>query len=191
MDRILRRDARSQHLLVLVVCAVFASMFLAACGDTGPSAEEHFQMGNEYAQTGEFEKARAEFEAVLEKDPDNVSAMSNLGVVYYQLGRLDDAIGQYTRALELEPEDADIRSNLAAAYVQKDQLDLALQQFQRAVELNPGLAEAYFGLGVVHLQLDNTEAAILAFESFQQHDSGRDPVASSQAVQYLEQLRGQ
>src|SRR5207249_1304433 len=35
--------------------------------------------------------AAAKFQAVLEKDPNNTTALSNLGVVYYKLNRLDEA----------------------------------------------------------------------------------------------------
>jgi superkiller protein 3 len=166
------------------------ALALAGCGDT-VSVEEHFAKGNEFTRAGEYEKAIAEFEAALKKDPKNVSAMSNLGVVYYHLERLDDAITQYQKAIELAPKDADIRSNLAAAYVQKGQLDSALEQYQAAINANPQLAEAYFGLGVVYQQMEKKDEAIQAFEKFQSLDTGKDPTATNLAKQYLQQLKGQ
>lgn len=181
------RICRVRRFLSTVVLILLT---LVACGDT-TSTEEHFQKGNEAAQAGDFEQAVVEFEAVLEKEPENVSAMSNLGVVYYNLGSLDKAIEQYQKAIEIAPEDADIHSNLAAAYVQQDQLDEGLEEYQTAVDLNPQLAEAYFGLGVVYLQIGNADGAIQAFEKFQELDTGQDPTATALAKQYLEQLRGQ
>jgi tetratricopeptide (TPR) repeat protein len=105
---------------------------------------------------------------------------------------------RYTKAIELAPNDADIHSNLAAAYVQKhqtsgapDQLDKALEEYQKAVELNPNLAQAFFGLGVVNAVLGQNDAAIEAFERFQELDTGQDPMATSNADEYLKKLRGQ
>jgi Flp pilus assembly protein TadD len=175
---------------------LFIALALAACGSETPTAEapsleEHFDQGNEFAQAGDFEKAIAEYQAVLEMAPDNVSALANLGVAFYSTGKLDEAVTQYEKALELEPGDADIHSNLGAAYVQLGQLDQALGEYQKAVEINPDLAEAQFGLGVVYVQMGKPEEAIQAFETFQRLDSGKDQIATQQAEQYLQQLKGQ
>ena len=181
----------------LSLMALVILLALVSCGDTTSdekpleSDEDHFAQGHEFAQAGDFGKAVVEFETVLVEDPENVSAMSNLGVVYYNLGRLDDAIAQYQEAIELAPEDADIHSNLAAAHVQKGELDKALEEYQTAVDLNPALAEAYYGLGVVHRQKDMTEEAIRAFERFQELDAGKDPRATELAKEFLQQLKGE
>jgi tetratricopeptide (TPR) repeat protein len=176
---------------------LLATFLLAACGgETEPtevpvSVEEHFKKGNEFAQSGDFESAIVEYEAALELEPDNVSALTNLGVAYYSTGDLDGAIAQYNKAIEIAPEDADIYSNLAAAYVQKGQLDKALETYETAVKHNPDLAEAHFGLGVIHLQMGNADGAIEAFEKFQELDTGNDPTATEQAELYLQQLKGE
>jgi Flp pilus assembly protein TadD len=181
----------------LLLVASLLLTALAGCGGS-MSVEEHFQQGNQYAEAGEFGKAIEEYQAVLQEDPENVSAMTNLGVAYYNNGQLAEAIAQYENALDLAPNDADIHSNLAAAYVQQhqtsgdaQQLTQARQQYEKAVELKPDLAEAYFGLGVVHILAGNNEQAIEAFEQFLQVDTGKDSIASQQAQEYLRQLKGQ
>jgi tetratricopeptide (TPR) repeat protein len=172
------------------LCSVVVVLALAGCGYV-TSVGQHFENGNAYVQAGEYDKAAAEFEAVLAKEPDNVSALSNLGVVYYDLQKHDQAIAQYQKALELAPEDADIHSNLAAAFVQKGQLQAGLAEYQKAVGLDPELAEAHFGLGVTLRGLGRTDEAIKAFERFQELDTGKDPKASEYAKLYLQELRGQ
>ena len=185
-----------QRLIGLVLAALWLASALVACDSPptatpGISAEQRFKQGNEYMQSGQFDKAIPEFEAVLQMQPEQVSALTNLGVAYYNVGRLDDAIAQYQKALALAPGDADIHSNLAAAYVQKSQLDQALAEYQKAIDINPELHQAYFGLGVVHLQLGKNDEAIAAFESFLKYDDGTDQLATDQANQYLQQLKGQ
>ena len=169
---------------------------LTMCGNETP-AEDHFQLGNDFSLSGDFEDAVAEYEQALEVEPENVDVLSNLGVAYYSLGQLDEAIEQYSRAIEIAPKDADIRSNLAAAHVQKyqasgaqEQLDSALQEYQKAVELNPSLAQAFFGLGVVYSVLGRNEDAVQAFEEFQKLDTGQDTTATNNAEEYLKLLRG-
>jgi tetratricopeptide (TPR) repeat protein len=185
-----------RRLIGLALATGWLASVLIAC-DSPPtatpkiSAEQHFQQGNGYMQSGQFDKAIPEFEAVLKIQPDQVSALTNLGVAYYNVGRLDDAIAQYQKALAVAPDDADIHSNLAAAYVQKSQLDQALAEYQKAIDLNSTLQQAYFGLGVVYMQLGQNEQALAAFESFLQYDDGTDQLATEQANQYLQQLKGQ
>lgn len=195
------RDTRKSRIFCLL--GLLIMMSLAACGAATPAKDpvlvkEYFERGNELSQTGEFEKAVDEYKKVLEIEPQDVDAMSNLGVAYYNLGQLDDAIGQYSKAIELAPDDADIHSNLAAAYVQQyqvsgtpDQLERALEEYQKAVKLKPDLPEAYFGLGVVYVLLQRNQDAIEAFVRFQELDTGKDSVATDNAMQYLKQLRGQ
>lgn len=184
----------------LGLAALLIAAILAACGqqpgeeptaEPGPPAtaevtvEEHFQKGNEYIQAGQFDKAVAEFEAVLKVDPERVSALTNLGVAYYNVGRLDDAIAQYQKALQVGPDDADIHSNMAAAYVQKNDLAGALAEYQKALQIKPELAQAHFGLAVVYLQQGQNDQALAELEQFQKYDDGSDKLATAQANIYL------
>ena len=175
---------------------VLVGLSVLSCADSVTEAEERFAQGNEYAKGGQLDEAIAEYEAVLEAEPENVSALTNLGVVYYQKGDLDTAIDHYVRAIGISPEDADIHSNLAAAYMQKyltsmgtEDLERSREEYQTAVNLNPDLAEAHYGLGVVYVQTGQVDKAIESFETFQALDSGQDPMASEQAEKFLQQLK--
>jgi tetratricopeptide (TPR) repeat protein len=175
----------------LALAALLITASLVACGGEKATSEEHFRLGNEATQKGEWEHAISEYNAALEIEPDNASVLTNLGVVYYNTGELELAIEQYEKAVEIAPKDADIHSNLGAALVQVNQLERALDEYLLAVELDPELFEAQFGLGVVYALLGNNEKAIEAFETFQALDTGQDPMATQQAREYLQQLRGQ
>ena len=187
------KHTRRATLLLLV--GLLSLLVLTGCG---PTADGHFQKGNEFYEALQFAEAAEEYEKALELDLDNVDVMSNLGVTYIRLGRLDEAIEVYNRAIATAPEDADLRSNLAAAYVHKqesdsgtDYLNMALEQYQKAIELAPDLAEAHYGAGTVYALLRQTEEAIQEFEKFQELDTGSDPRATENAAAILEQLRGQ
>jgi len=152
------------------------------------TVEEHFQKGNDYIKAGQFDKAVAEFEAVLQFEPERVSALTNLGVAYYNVGRLDDAIAQYQKALAVGPDDSDIHSNMAAAYVQKNDLAQALAEYQKAIQINPKLAQAHFGLAVVYLQQGQNDQALEELLKFQTYDDGTDQVATEWAHLYLGEI---
>jgi Flp pilus assembly protein TadD len=154
------------------------------------SKEIQFNLGLAYAQAGRHQEAAQAFETALTLGAD-VNTHSNLGVVYYNLGRLEDAVVQYKEALKLKPDDAEVRSNLAAAYVQLGQLDEAQAEYEKALAVSPTLAEAHYGLGMVYAAKGDKQKAIEALQRFLELDTGRDPLARSEAEKQLEILRGE
>ena len=194
------RTAQNVRLLFLVALLLVPA--LVGCGAALPPEEqevgEHISRGNELTVAGDFAEAAAEYEKALSIDPENIDALTNLGVAYYQQGQLDRAIEQYSKAIEIAPDDAGIHSNLAAAYVQKHQvseqsahLDSALEEYQKAVELDANLAEAHFGLGIVYMLLGQNDKAIQSFKEFQELDTGQDPRATQDAQEFIKRLGGQ
>lgn len=59
--------------------------------------------------------ARADFELVLERDPDHLDALLHLGEIAYLARELDLAVARWRRALELRPGDGGIASRLSRA----------------------------------------------------------------------------
>ena len=93
--------------------------------------------------------AAAKFQAVLEKDPNNTTALSNLGVVYYKLNRLDEAEDTLHKAVASAPNDSEARSVLGVICFRKGRTEDAFSELTRAVALNPRSAEAHNYLGIV------------------------------------------
>lgn len=94
--------------------------------------EQRLSAGNDYLEKGKLQEARAEFEAVLQADPENAEADSGLDKVeseirnrvsgfvregdrHYANENYSDAILSWSRALELDPERADIRRKIRSA----------------------------------------------------------------------------
>lgn len=69
----------------------------------------------ELAEQGAFEAAAAAFQAVLDLDPGQAAAWSNLGMMLKVLGRVDDAIAAHDRAVALAPTIPRLRVNRAVA----------------------------------------------------------------------------
>jgi Flp pilus assembly protein TadD len=152
------------------------------------SKEIQFNLGLAYTQVGRYREAAQAFETALTLGAD-VNTHSNLGVVYYKMGRLEDAVAQYQEALNLKPNDAEVRSNLAAAYLQLGRLEDAQAEYERALALSPGLAEAHYGLGMAYAAKGEKQKAIEALQQFLELDTGRDPLARSEAEKQLQALR--
>jgi len=187
----------------------FRSRPAAPLSESPPSARQSasdaespqalFQEGNDYYKEGRYEDAIAAYKRAIELKPDYDAAYANLGAVYYTQQKLDLAEKAYLKAIELSPNDADVIYNLGAIYMQQalatgapdpDKLNQALEQINRAIELNPKLAEPYYGLGVANQLMGKTDEAIEAFETFLELDDGSDPIATSNATKFLQELKG-
>jgi len=97
-----------------------------------------FTHAAELQGAGKFEDAAAAYREFLTLQPQNVEALSNLGVVYAQLGRFDEAIASYRKALEVSYLSVPIRMNLALAFYKSGRCDEAITEFDAVLSVSPG-----------------------------------------------------
>ena len=74
--------------------------------------KEDIMQGEERLLTGKTDEALEIFNAVLEKDPDNVQALNNKGVAYNRLSRYEEAIQVFQSALERNGNNSNAVFNL-------------------------------------------------------------------------------
>ena len=77
-------------------------------------------------------QAIPEFQKVLQANPRNLKAQSNLAATYFDLHRYAEASDSFALAVELSPNDPDLRANLG----------LALQKAGKGEESKKAYAEA-------------------------------------------------
>jgi tetratricopeptide (TPR) repeat protein len=85
------------------------------------------------------EQAAADFESVVQQDPDNFVAWGSLGEIYLDDANVDDAIRCFSQALRIRPTDITTLSLLAYAEGQKDPSESVDSQFEQAIALNERL----------------------------------------------------
>ncbi len=93
------------------------------------------------------DEAIAQFQKLLETNPDDANAHNNLGAALVACGRVDEAIVEYRKALALNPREIKAYSNLGVALVQNGQLDEGIAQYRKALEIDPRLADLHYNLG--------------------------------------------
>src|SRR5438876_9219635 len=145
-----------------------------------------------YMQTKQWQKALAEYESILTRDPSNVIALSKTAELYVILNRRDDAYKAYMHLAEL--------------YSQAGQGNRAEAAWQKAVQLSPAstepherLAAYYLGKKDIalmvqerlaaaqgYLQRNDRVAATAQYEEVLRVDS-----ANTQAQRVLSQIREQ
>lgn len=101
------------------------------------------------------EESEAKFRELLEKDPDNSSALNYLGYMLADLNvKLDEAHDMIQRALDLEPDNGAYLDSLGWVYYRQDKLKLAERYLKRSLEqfgtdpvVHTHMGDVYFKLG--------------------------------------------
>ncbi len=98
------------------------SLFLALILYQGQSisTEQIFQESSRFLAVGAFNEAESGFLEVLRREPNNLGALGNLGVVYSRMNLPLKAVQTYQRALKLAPDQPGLLLNLGLAFLKMD-----------------------------------------------------------------------
>ena len=99
--------------------------------------EELNQQANAVFQQGDYAKAAALYQRVIEISPEDASAHNNLGLSLHYLGRSSEALGILQRGTELQPDFQRVWLTLGFVRSGLGQNDAAKQALKRAIELGP------------------------------------------------------
>ncbi|MBD3272702.1 MAG: VWA domain-containing protein, partial [Elusimicrobia bacterium] len=94
----------------------------------------HFNQGNAYYRSGEFEKAYESYSKALDAKDIGMQAEAyyNMGNALYRMGKLPEAILHYRKTLELNEDDEDARYNIE--FIQKKLKEMADKNKQQSPE---------------------------------------------------------
>jgi tetratricopeptide (TPR) repeat protein/sugar lactone lactonase YvrE len=142
-ERVSRLIEREQSLLLARRLEREVQPYRQALSGNAKDVEARLQIGILYARNGVMDVAQKEFDAVLEIDPRNTSALNNRGNVYFGRGDFERALDAYRTAGELDPNDAGIRVNEALAYYRLGKLSEARDKFREATRLKSDITAQY------------------------------------------------
>jgi len=83
------------------------------------------------------------FEKVLELDPGNVFAMTELAKVYHRRNMLSEVESIYKKILETDPESVYVHRKLADLFHAQGRYDEALSELRQLIELDPNNGECH------------------------------------------------
>lgn len=125
-----------------------ASQHLAATAPQSPQAEK--LDAEAFESQGDWDKAAAEYNKILEQNPKEPE-------IHFRLGRIllsktqpdpDGAKKEFEEELRIHPQNASAEFMLGETARQAGQWDDAAKRFSRAAELDQGFVEAYLALGM-------------------------------------------
>ncbi len=95
------------------------------------------QQANVLFQRGDYARAAALYQRLIELSPDDASAYNNLGLNLHYLGRSTEALEILQRGTQLQPEFQRVWLTLGFVQSGVGHKDAAKRAFKRAIELGP------------------------------------------------------
>ncbi len=108
--------------------------------------EEELRQASELTSTGQTEKGSEILLSILKKNPQNVPALSMLGMAYASSGKYEQARVCFQEEVKLKPQMDTGHLNLGTAYKNLGNPALAEKEYRAALALNPRMPEALAGL---------------------------------------------
>jgi len=109
------------------------------------AAGKNFQQGN-------YRAAGKQYQQILAEDPNNLEALSNLGVVYVRSGNLRSAESTLEKAVAISPDNDFLLTTLGIVQYRQSKFDEAIVQLTKAIAINPKSATAHNYLGIAASQ---------------------------------------
>ena len=132
------------------------------------------------------QQARNLWRQVIERAPDNLPAVFNLGLVHLELEDYPQAIAAFERVLDLDSEMVDAHFNLGFAYAKMGRYDDATVQYAQVVDQAPAyLDEVLFNLAIVQDFQGDRQAAARSL-----HGAIRYNPHNVRAITYLARMEG-
>ena len=124
-----------------------------------------FQLGEAYERTRRYDEAADQFQAVLEIQPENSTAMNYLGYMWADNGEnLEQALELVRRAVALDPDNGAYVDSLGWALFRLGEFEEARRHLEQANQLAPEDSTILEHLGDVYVALGDTGRAREAYE---------------------------
>jgi len=180
------RGVSGRALRTSAVCLLLLPLLLTGCTKQAKKIRHLSNAKRDFA-AGQYEKAEIEYRRVLQADPANATAISQLGVIYHDEGRFPQALGFLKKAVELTPDNSDLRLKLCLTELSLGDLKGARQDAERVLQKQPGQDDALLVLAETTLSTTNVQDTIQQITKMRQQDKDRPGYHLALATLYLRQ----
>jgi superkiller protein 3 len=150
----------------LAVLAILVGIHVSFAADSSSplSNEKRWEEARESLREGNPAQAKAAFEELLKKYPQEADLHLFLGITLLRLREPQAAEAAVKRALTVNPNHVEARTLLG--WIDSDihgDFDSAIKEYAKVVELRPDVAEAYNNLGVAQKRKGELDKAAESF----------------------------
>lgn len=132
------------------------------------SASPAVQLAAGYAalQSGRYEDALAQYDAILDRRPNHPPALSGRAEALIGLNRFDDAAETYARLMPRAEKDTTARYNYGVVLYRLSRYAEAADQFRRLTQIDPDHAEGQYNLATLAQRDGRLSEAQSAWQAF-------------------------
>ncbi|NOT39142.1 MAG: tetratricopeptide repeat protein [Alphaproteobacteria bacterium] len=113
-----------------------------------------------YRDNGDYDKAIADYNALIALDPDEDMAFLGRADAYRLKGDEERALAELNAFIQRKPTNASAYYNRGRLFAARGDLPRALADCTRAIELEPGDASAWFQRALVYRQMGDDERTL-------------------------------
>lgn len=148
-------------------------------------AKTAFLRGNFYYNQEKYKEALANYNWVLELEPDDPNALYNRGLVYIRLERYEEALVDLNRSLKLRPDDPDTLVVRGVIYGHLKRCEEALADHNRSLELRPDDPGTLNNRGLTYDDLERYEEALADFNRSLELRPDDPDTLNNQGITYI------
>jgi tetratricopeptide (TPR) repeat protein/2-polyprenyl-3-methyl-5-hydroxy-6-metoxy-1,4-benzoquinol methylase len=130
-----------------------------------PNVATLFARALQHHQRGDLAAARAQYTAVLARDPRHAESLHHLGIVAMQSGQADEAVDLIGRAITLNGKVPDFHYSIGSAYGVLGRFDQVVVHSRLAIELKPDHLPSIINLGQALMAQGRKDEAIANYRS--------------------------
>jgi photosystem II stability/assembly factor-like uncharacterized protein/tetratricopeptide (TPR) repeat protein len=172
--------------------------------EVSPIASRYIEIGMEYKDIGQHDRAIESFQEALKVDPENLQAQVGVASVQLERGVYDHAVVEYEKALVIDEEDVAARSGLCEAHLavgdqafKQGKLKEAIRSYGQVLAINAEHTDARQRMADIHKK--RAEQAVLegrfdeAFSEFKEalQYTPEDGTLEARLTQIQEQYKSQ
>jgi tetratricopeptide (TPR) repeat protein len=143
------------------LCFLF---FLFSCSSPQDEVAKHYESAKNYFAAQEYEKAKIEFQNVIQLEPDNDKAQFDLGETYVHLQDPAKAAAAFHQAVVLNPENLQAKLRLGQILLLAKETKKAREIANKILEKHPENIEALHFLATIQIQERNVNLALKTLE---------------------------
>lgn len=135
---------------VLLVLGMTACATMNQGGDRKEAARANTDLGVQYMNQGQNDRALQKLEKALQQDPQLGAAHAAIAILYTRLEELQLADKHYRRAIYLEPKNSTFNNNYGAFLCSTNKVDKAIGYFKKVLDdpVYPAHEEAHTNIGM-------------------------------------------
>jgi tetratricopeptide (TPR) repeat protein len=151
------------HLLWIILACIAIAIYVSMRGDARKKKAVPFaEAGVAHEQSGDLDRAIAEYSKALEIDPKFADVLCRRASAFHGQGAFDNAIADFSKVISAEPKHAMALLGRGAAFEAKGMTRQAVDDYGRAIKISKA-GVAYFARGNANLAAGDMAAAIADF----------------------------